>query len=212
MEICSIQILKFKPKTFYRDQSLKRDIQHILEVLLESSSQIIQDKAKVDYTAEYKLTDFTLSPTVYEMIKRYEFIMLKREDDEMQSKNNEQSRMLDDQEEEVKREYSHKDTVWAFSSTKHNKNFTFTKVSQGSIPVLKDTIFEEMQQDFMQTGEKENLNAKFMRILRFQLHEQEQAEQFSMREIYRVFVAVTLRQIMTDMLKSIYQGPNIAQL
>ena len=49
--------------------------------LLENAACIINDESKLDFNAnEYCLFDLHLSPTVYEMLKRFEFIQIKNED------------------------------------------------------------------------------------------------------------------------------------
>lgn len=50
-----------------------------MTTLLRSCAEIIQDKAYQDFDVSYTFSGMTFSPTVYELIKRYEFIATKRE-------------------------------------------------------------------------------------------------------------------------------------
>jgi len=51
--------------------------------LLDSAATIINNEGKLNFTAnEYRLFDLHLSPTVYELLKRFEFIWNKHVGDE----------------------------------------------------------------------------------------------------------------------------------
>lgn len=63
--------------------SLQEKLEKQLTFLLENAATIINNESKLDFNAnEYCLFDLHLSPTVYEMLKRFEFIQMKNADND----------------------------------------------------------------------------------------------------------------------------------
>ena len=57
-----------------RDSNLTGRMQDILEFLLRAAKTIIEGRGQLTFEKqEYLLKDIHLSPTVYEMLKRFEF-------------------------------------------------------------------------------------------------------------------------------------------
>lgn len=82
LEILHILTNKISPPAglFVQNASLGRQMGRLLEVLLQSAASIIQGADQLDFKqGEYHLQDLHLSPTVYEMLKRFEFSELQRE-------------------------------------------------------------------------------------------------------------------------------------
>jgi hypothetical protein len=53
---------------------VKADFLDVLDTLLKSATMIIQDTFGIKYYDEFGINAIPLSPTVYELVKRYEFI------------------------------------------------------------------------------------------------------------------------------------------
>lgn len=54
-------------------KKIRVDINEVFDNLLKSCSQIISDGFNVTYTDMYGINKICFSPTVYELLKRYEF-------------------------------------------------------------------------------------------------------------------------------------------
>ena len=82
-------------------------------------------------------------------------------------------------------------------STSQNVNLGFTahQLNQfsDSIPVLKETVFVEMQQQLESSDDKKDLIAFFMKSLRQMLHKGTNTGSFNYKSIFKVFVVITLR-------------------
>ena len=75
IEILHILSNKFIAPAALSKNSLQEKLEKQLTFLLENAATIINDEAKLDFNAnEYCLFDLHLSPTVYEMLKRFEFV------------------------------------------------------------------------------------------------------------------------------------------
>lgn len=77
IEILYILSTKFKPEDSKTEKKVKAEYQDLLELLLKSATQIIQDTFGTKYNDSYGLGALAFSPTFYEMIKRYEFVKSK---------------------------------------------------------------------------------------------------------------------------------------
>ena len=57
---------------------MQEKLEKALSFMLETAAAIINDEAKLKFNAsEYRLFDLHLSPTVYELLKRFEFMQQK---------------------------------------------------------------------------------------------------------------------------------------
>ena len=62
---------------------MTRSMERILQSLLQAASNVIENKSKDNLDSnEYQLQNVHLSPTVYEMLKRFEFSQVKQIDAE----------------------------------------------------------------------------------------------------------------------------------
>lgn len=77
LEILYILSAKFKPEDSKIEKKVKLQFHELLETLLRSATQIIQDTFGVKYHETYKLNELAFSPTFYELMKRFEFTMSK---------------------------------------------------------------------------------------------------------------------------------------
>lgn len=68
---------KFKPDDTKIDKKLKFEFQELIDNLLRSSAEILTDQFNVKYKDDYGFEGVSLNPTVYEMLKRYEFVKQK---------------------------------------------------------------------------------------------------------------------------------------
>jgi hypothetical protein len=77
LEILNVLATKFKPEDSKLDKRVKADYLEILDTLLKSATMIIQDSFGVKYHENFGINNISFSPTVYEMLKRYEFVKTK---------------------------------------------------------------------------------------------------------------------------------------
>lgn len=76
VEILHILTNKFPPSPSMNKvaSNLTKQMERQLQFLLEASAAITEDACKLDFDGEeYQLSDVHLSPTVYELLKRFEF-------------------------------------------------------------------------------------------------------------------------------------------
>ena len=73
MELLYILTNRFKPDDSKLEKRLKQDLAEVFDQLLRASSSIITDGFNVGYTERYGVDCICFSPTVYEMMKRYQF-------------------------------------------------------------------------------------------------------------------------------------------
>ena len=78
LEILLLLTHKFKPQGNKLDKRLKAEYTQLLDQLLKSASLILSDSLGIRYTSAYGIKDVSYSPTVYEMLKRYEWNKLKQ--------------------------------------------------------------------------------------------------------------------------------------
>lgn len=76
LEIIYLVAHKFKPEDSKLDKKLKYEYHSILNDLLYVASDIITDGFNIDYHESYGLHDLSFPPTIYELIKRYEWARL----------------------------------------------------------------------------------------------------------------------------------------
>lgn len=74
LEILYILTNKFKHDKQHIEKKVKADFLDVLDTLLKSATMIIQDTFGIKYYDEFGINAIPLSPTVYELLKRYEFI------------------------------------------------------------------------------------------------------------------------------------------
>lgn len=77
MEIIFIVKNKFRPDDNKADKRIKYEFHELLDTLLRSCADILTDQFNVVYSTNYGFDGVALSPTVYEFLKRYEFIKQK---------------------------------------------------------------------------------------------------------------------------------------
>ena len=59
-------------------EGMQEELEKALTFVLQSAATIINDEAKLNFKAgEYRVFDLHLSPTVYELLKRFEFTQQK---------------------------------------------------------------------------------------------------------------------------------------
>lgn len=78
LEILLLLTHKFKPQGNKLDKRLKAEYTQLLDALLRSAGAILSDSFGIRYTEAYGINQICFSPTVYEMLKRYEFTKLKQ--------------------------------------------------------------------------------------------------------------------------------------
>ena len=59
------------------DKKQRQDLCFILNSLLEKAGDIISDKFGIRYTKQYGIDKICYSPTIYEMVKRFEYSRIK---------------------------------------------------------------------------------------------------------------------------------------
>lgn len=209
LEILNVLSTKFKPEDSKLDRKVKMDYLEILDTLLKSATMIIQDTFGVKYHEAFGITNISYSPTVYEMIKRYEFV---------------KSKHPDIIEEEAEEELKHEVEAWREKSevfggimiknrdTK-NANLAFNDRmlnKYDEIPLQKDSMFESLAivRDAHQFLRCAHLS-EFMSSLNNHLHDDSRPlNDERQRTIFKVFTIVTLRQIMVPLVESIHSPDN----
>lgn len=78
MEILYVLCNKFKLDDKH-DKKLKSELAEVLEIMMKTNAAIISDTYYVKFEDNYGFGQKSLSPTVYEMVKRYEFLRQQRE-------------------------------------------------------------------------------------------------------------------------------------
>jgi hypothetical protein len=73
LELMYILTNRFKPDDSKLEKRLKQDLAEVFDLLLRAASTIITDSFNVGYTERYGVDCIAFSPTVYEMLKRYQF-------------------------------------------------------------------------------------------------------------------------------------------
>ena len=68
---------KFRPDDNKIDKKMKYEFHELLDTLLRASADIITDQFNVTYSSSYGFDGVAMSPTVYEFLKRYDFIKQK---------------------------------------------------------------------------------------------------------------------------------------
>lgn len=139
-----------------RDSNLTGRMQDILEFLLRAAKTIIEGRGQLTFEKqEYLLKDIHLSPTVYEMLKRFEFSYQKQESDDDQEVLG--GKEVDDQTQQdldahnALTLYEQGVPVDAAPKRNRNANLGFDKAQMqayANIPVPKDTIFDEFERDW----------------------------------------------------------------
>ena len=157
-------------KHFKMDKRQRQEFQGILDRLLEKASDITSDKFGIRYTKHYGIDKICYSPTVYEMVKRFEH-----------------SRT---------RVFAEESSV----SEEHlNENLIFTKTEMDhnpEVPCLRNSMFEG--QDFVKyslEGPHSNEMHKFMASLNLYIHNggSQRPPEDLQRDINKIFTVVTLR-------------------
>ena len=78
LEIMHLVANKFKLDDSKLDKRMKNEFHEQLEALLRSSTEILTDSFNINFVDSYHgLSAISFSPTVYEMLKRYEWVRLK---------------------------------------------------------------------------------------------------------------------------------------
>jgi len=56
------------------DKKLRSELSEVLDIMMKTNAAIIGDQFTVRFEEDYGLNQKSLSPTVYEMVKRFEFM------------------------------------------------------------------------------------------------------------------------------------------
>ena len=163
------------------DKKQRLEFCGILDRLLEKSSDIVSDKFGIRYTKHYGIDKICYSPTVYEMVKRFEFSRTK----------------IMAEEESVSEEHL-------------NENLIFTKTeldSHEDIPCLRGSMFDG--QSFIKYNVDtpgQNDMHKFMGSLNQFIHSggAQRPSEEQQRDINKIFTIVTLRQILTKLTLNVH--------
>ena len=154
---------------------------NILDRLLEKGADITSDKFGIRYTSHYGIDKICYSPTVYEMVKRFEFnrVTLMQEED--------------------------------FTSEEHlNENLLFTKTELATydeIPCLKGSMFESVSfVKFNQDLPGQNEMYKFMQSLNTYIHQggRRRPTDEEQRDFNKIFMVVTLRQLLSKLTLNVH--------
>lgn len=76
-EIINILANKFKPDDAKLEKRLKFEYQEVFDQLQRTTASILTDQLNIVYTPQYGINQICFSPTVYEMMKRFEFVKQK---------------------------------------------------------------------------------------------------------------------------------------
>ena len=74
LEIVNILANKFKPDDAKLEKKLKLEYNEVFDILLRTTASILTDSLNIVYSSQYGLNQMCFSPTVYEMLKRFEFV------------------------------------------------------------------------------------------------------------------------------------------
>jgi len=77
LEIMFVLLNKFRPDDNKVDKKMKYEFHELLDTLLKASADIMTDQFNVTYNSSYGFDGVAISPTVYEFLKRYDFIKQK---------------------------------------------------------------------------------------------------------------------------------------
>jgi len=154
LEILNILNNKFSPPAglLGKNTSLTKQMSTLLEYLLQAAALIIESADQISYPneGEYKIQDLHLNPTVYEMLKRLEFIE-QRKKAEIENKLSEQQKEERDRLIVAQNEAGYENCPVKID---RNENLSFSKaylLAYSQIPVLKDTIYQEFEKDWAQS-------------------------------------------------------------
>jgi hypothetical protein len=79
LEILHIVTDKFRAEDPILHKKLKVKLHEPFDSLMKSAIGIVTDSFGVKYSEDYGISKLTYSPTVYEMMKRYEFVRRRQE-------------------------------------------------------------------------------------------------------------------------------------
>ena len=79
LEILHIVTDKFRAEDPILYKKLRVKLQEPFESLMKSAIGIVTDSFGIQYSEDYGISKLTYSPTVYEMMKRYEFVRRRQE-------------------------------------------------------------------------------------------------------------------------------------
>lgn len=181
LEILLLVSIKFTPVALKMDKKHKSEFSGILEDLLEKAAKILSDSFGIRYSEQYGIDRICFSPTVYEMVKRYEFIREKV--------------------------IHAKSGIYSIDDGTLNENIVFdrqTLQSMDEIPLQKENMFHNIEivrnrNALFNSGDM----TTFMSDLNNFLHSggRTKINEGLQRSINKVFVVVTLRQILTKLSK-----------
>ena len=78
LEILLLLSTKFTPSQLKLDRRHKQEFSQMMEKLFEKAADVISDKSQIRYTEQYGIDKICFNPTIYEMVKRFEFRRQKR--------------------------------------------------------------------------------------------------------------------------------------
>ena len=216
LEILLLLTHKFKPQGNKLDKRLKAEYTQLFDSLLRSAAAILSDSFGIRYTEAYGINQICFSPTVHEMLKRYEFTKLKQreliEHEEAMPAGNNAARPVN---------YSHMGQAgrsqFGQASTASqrarernvNPNLTFPRSQLDAfdeIPLQKGSMFAEMPvvrdpREIYACGDMTD----FMRELNRYLHvEDDIPDEAKQKDIFKALVTVTLRQNLTQLSAKIH--------
>jgi hypothetical protein len=216
LEILAVLAIKFKPDDAKLDQRVKAEYIDVLYTLLRSATMIVTDTfGIIKYREEFGIDKMAFSPTVYEMLKRYEFIKKKHPD--IIAEQNEEALLnaieeFRGSEADEKKKVRGGKTV-ANASTRENVNLIFPKWQLDKfdeIPLQKESMFESLAivRDPTQVLRCAHLS-EFMEGLNKYLHDDQIAlDDNRQRAIFKVMMIVTLRQNLVPLVENIHPVDN----
>ena len=179
MEILYLLTNRFKPDDSKLEKKLKLELSEVFDSVLKSAASILTDSFGVNYTEEYGIDKICFSPSVYEMIKRYQFTKQRGE-------------LSAD-----RRPY--RSNIYLVFDER------FVKEHE-EIPLQKESIFAEIEQlrDFEKQDNATEMSM-FLKFLNNSLHQEECKIGPSMQqEFYKLFTVITLRQTLVRLTLSIF--------
>ena len=214
IEILHILTNKFTPSSgMSNEKSLAKKLEGLLQYLLKLCGILIEDKGEIIYHHSWNLGDIHLNPTVYEMLKRFEFCLQKREDFGKNPDYDEDGiLMTDEQTYEMDMsnilDLAERGIGSGARGENENLNLQYTAnqlYNYSSIPNFKETIYEELEADWQEsrTGENMNITFRYMSELRNLIHNKKDSN-INMSEAFRVCVIVTIRQTLTQLTTQIH--------
>lgn len=219
MEILYILCQKFKLDDRH-DKKLKNELSEVLDIMMKTNAAIISDQFNVKFDEDYGFNQKSLSPTVYELVKRFEFI--RQQDERRESRRHDpaqyaynsfnlgasQRRMMNDTQSHLGQIKDKKlpEKVEEFGSS----GISFSDIQLElfkEIPLNKESIISEMEilrNKDAQKIKNYDLVDKYLENLNIQIRTDSKLNDYELWYNYKIFTLITLRQISIKLVKAVH--------